>query len=175
MTEQSQTRIGSVAQEAARLIDDMATMARSRSSRGPDPSRYAGRPAQEPVSPDAPPDVKLAADTAAADTPAGTPTDAPTDTSSRGPCSHCGGERVGAPEACRLCPLCQGIALLRSVRPEVVDQLADLASVVAECLRDVAAKSRASSSAPTVWPASGRSSDSGPTTQDIPVEDESEG
>jgi hypothetical protein len=171
MTEQSQTRVGSVAQEAARLIDDMATMARSRSSSGQNPSRYAGRPAQEPVSPDASPRGRLADDPAAADTPEGTPTGAPLEAS----CSHCGGESVGTPAACRLCPLCQGIALLRSVRPEIVDQLADVASVVAECLRDVAAKSRATGPASTDRPASGSASGRGRATQDIPVDDESEG
>ena len=175
MTEQSQSRIGSVAQEAARLIDDMATMARSRSSSGSNPSRYAGQPAQEPVSPDAPPRGRWADDPAGADTPEGVPTSAPTDTPPEASCSHCGGEGVGTPQACRICPLCQGIALLRSVRPEVVEQLAEVASVVAECLRDLAAKSRAAGPASTVWPASGRAADSGRATQDIPVDDESEG
>ena len=46
MTEQSPSAIGTVAQEAARLIEDMATMARSSYSRVDDPSPYAGEPAQ---------------------------------------------------------------------------------------------------------------------------------
>ncbi|HEY5473410.1 MAG TPA: hypothetical protein VIK32_09510, partial [Candidatus Limnocylindrales bacterium] len=53
MTEQSPSTIGTVAQEAARLIEDMATMARSSYSRGDDPSPYAGEPAPEYVPPNA--------------------------------------------------------------------------------------------------------------------------
>jgi hypothetical protein len=167
MTEQPQTRTGTVAEEAVRLIEGMATMARSRSGPSQDPGAYAGRTAPEPVSPDAPPAARRPADPAAADAPAGR--------SSAGDCSSCGAPRVGTAEACRLCPLCQGIALLRSVRPETMDRLADFASAVTECLRDVAAQSRASGTAPTARPASGGPSDSGRATQDIPVDDESEG
>ena len=170
MTEQSQTRIGTVAEEAARLIEDVATLARSRFSRSQDPGPYADRAAQEPVSPDAPPAARWADDPAAAAAAA-----APAGTPSEGACSHCGGERVDTPQACRLCPLCQGIAFLRSVRPETVDQLAEFAFAVTECLRDVAAHSRASAPASTARPASGSPSDGCRATQDIPVDDESEG
>jgi hypothetical protein len=179
MTEQPQRRVGNVAEEAARLIEDLATMARSMSSRSQDPGPYAGGPSQEPVSPKAPPAARWAQDPAPADSPEGAPADAPADapagTSSEGACSCCGGERVRIPEACRLCPLCQGIALLRTVRPEILDQLADFASAVTECLRDVAARSGASGPASPARPASGNPSDSGRTTQNIPVDDESEG
>jgi hypothetical protein len=170
MTEQptaASARIGTVAEEAARLIEDVATMARSSFRPSADPSRYAGRPAQEPASPDAPPDPRPADDPAAAGAPAATP--------SAGACSSCGGERDGTPVSCRLCPLCQGIALLRSVRPETVDRLADLASAVAESLRDLAARSRASAPASASAPPSGSAADRGRATQDIPVDDESEG
>src|SRR5665647_3945741 len=54
MTEQPPSQIGTVAQEAARLIEDMATMARSTYSRGNDSSPYAGEPAEEPVWPHTP-------------------------------------------------------------------------------------------------------------------------
>jgi hypothetical protein len=171
MTEQSKAataRIGTVAEEAARLIEDVATMARSSSGRSEDPSPYAGRPAQEPASPDAPP-ASRPEDAAAS---AGAPADPP----SAGACTSCGGERGSTPIACKLCPLCQGIALLRSVRPETVDRLADLASAVAECLRDMAAQTRKSGQTPsTAGPASRRPSDRGRSTQDIPVDDQSEG
>ena len=86
MTEQPQPAIGTVAEEAARLIEAMATMARSSTSQ--DPSRYAGGPAQEPVPPDAPP--------------AAGPADDPEPAPSAGACSACGGERDGPPIACRL-------------------------------------------------------------------------
>jgi len=65
--------------------------------------------------------------------------------------------------------------MLRSVRPETVDLLADLALSVAAGLRDVAHRSRASAppspSKPGPWrPADGDR----PTVQDIHVDDESE-
>ncbi|MDQ1538511.1 MAG: hypothetical protein QOE58_2904 [Actinomycetota bacterium] len=171
MSEQPPSAIGTVAQEAARLIEDMATMARSSNSRADDPSPHAGRPAYGPFSPDAQPSASasdieagIEADTEAAD-------DFPEE-----PCGVCGGERDDTPASCRLCPLCQGIALLRSVRPETVDLLADLALSMAASLRDVAARSRASDPA-----SSGRSGSSGRApdadrdhVQDIPVDDESE-
>jgi hypothetical protein len=160
MTEQPQSRIGTVAEEVARLIEDVATMARSSASVRADPNPYAGGPAQEPASPDAPPAVPPEDDPAVTGGPSGPPP--------AGDCSRCGGERDGTPVACRLCPVCQGIALLRSVRPETVDRLADLASAVAETLRDLATQSRASASA-------GRPSDHGRAAQDIPVNDDNEG
>lgn len=174
MTEQSPSAIGTVAQEAARLIEDMATMARSSYGRGDDPSSYAGEPAQEPVSPDAPDAAPPAGEYDAADE------------SAEDVCSQCGASRDHTPggatsrdgtsSSCRLCPLCRGIALLRSVRPETVDLLADLAVSVAASLRDVAARSRASD--PT---SSARSTSGDPpgaervSVQNIPVDDESEG
>ena len=42
--------------------------------------------------------------------------------------------------ACQLCPVCQGIALLRAVRPETVERLADLAGALSGALRDIAAE-----------------------------------
>ena len=167
MTEQPRTSIGTVAEEAARLMEGVASMARSRSSRGQDNTPYAGQRAQEPVSPVSPSGGRRA------DDPAGGR--APGDPPVAGACSYCEGERVGTFEACRLCPVCQGITLLRSVRPETMDQLADLASAVTDCLRDVAAQLRASGPASTARPASGSPADSGRATQDIPVDDESEG
>lgn len=37
---------------------------------------------------------------------------------------------------CRRCPVCQGIAAVRRVRPEAVERLADVLSDVATALRD---------------------------------------
>ena len=169
MTEQTPSRIGTVAQEAARLIEDMAAMASSGSTGSQHRSPYAGQPAQASTSSDAPPQEQWADDPSAAEQTADTPP--------AGACRHCGGQPAGTgtPENCRLCPLCQGIALLRSVRPETVDQLADLASAVAGWLRDMAAQSGASGPASPARPASERSSDGGRATLDIPVDDESEG
>jgi hypothetical protein len=147
MTEQTQSAIGTVAQEAARLIEDMATMARSSSGRTsePGPDAAAPPPAEGPEADDPWP----------------------------GACSVCGGERDDTPATCRLCPLCRGIALLRSVRPETVDLMADLAVAVAASLRDVATRARAGDPASSTGPASGAPDRA--TVQDIPVDDESEG
>ena len=88
-------------------------------------------------------------------------------------CSACGRENEGTPVACRLCPLCQGIALLRSVRPETVDRLADFVSAMADSLRDLASQSRASTPDPESRSRSGGPSDRAPV-QDIQVDDEDE-
>ena len=164
MTEQYPSSIGTVAQEAARLIEDMVTMARSSNSRGDDPSPYAGEPAQDPASPE-----RAASVGAPSVAPSGGPSP-----SAAPACSACGGVTDGTPVACKLCPLCQGIALLRSVRPETVDRLADLASAVATTLRDMATQSRASGSGSGPGSGSERPSD-GPTVQDIRVDDGDEG
>jgi hypothetical protein len=63
--------------------------------------------------------------------------------------------------------------LLRVVRPETVDLLADLAVAIAASLRDVATRARAADPASSARPASGASDRV--TVQDIPVDDESEG
>lgn len=161
MTEQTRTANGTVTEEAARLIDAIASMARSSADPRQDPGPYAGEPAQEPGSPGAP-DASRRSEHR----------DAPSD----GGCSVCGGESEGAPVACRLCPLCQGIALLRSVRPETVDRLADLASAVAGTLRDMAAQSRASGPTSEARPASGKAPGGGRApVQDIHVDDDDEG
>lgn len=153
MTDQPPSSIGTVAEEAARLISLMASMAGSSDDPddGNEPSQgrspYDGGPAREPR----PPETE------------GTP----------GACSACGGENDATPVACRLCPLCQGIALLRSVRPETVDRLADFATAVAGTLRDLATQSRASGPTPGAGSRTGKPSGRAPV-QDIPVADEGE-
>lgn len=162
MTEQTQPTNGTIAEETARLIEAMASMARSSVDPSQDPSPYDGGPARGPGSSGAPHAAR--------------PDDDPEAAQSAGACRSCGGERDDTPVACRLCPLCQLIALLRSVRPETVDRLADLASAAAESLRDMATQSRASGPASTARPASGSPSDRAHArVQDISVEDESEG
>jgi len=161
MTEQTQRADGTVAEEAARLIEAMASMARAGVVPREDPSSYDGGPPRADGSPGEP---------------SASGTSDIRDDSSDSTCSACGGERGGTPVACKLCPLCQGIAFLRSVRPETVDRLADLASAVAATLRDVATQSRASGPSPTNRPASGGPSDDGrATVQDIHVDDEDGG
>jgi len=183
MSDQPPSSIGTVAEEAARLISAVATMARSSADTTIDRSPYAGEPAQDPASPDmehaSRPDDTVRPDNApperasSSGAPSGAPSGGP-GPSAAPTCSACGGITDGTPVACKLCPLCQGIALLRSVRPETVDRLADLASAVASTLRDMATQSRASGPDSGPGSGSGRPSD-GPTVQDIRVDDEDEG
>jgi hypothetical protein len=207
MTQESPFPIGTVAQEAARLIEDMATMARWNHS-GDQTSRYAGEPAEEPFSPRPqdraaqPQDPEMqdpetqdpetqdpeTQDRAAQDR-EGQGQEGPgqerqgsgsTDKPSEGACSQCGaqpGDTRGddIPSSCQLCPLCRGIGLLRSVRPETVDLLADLAMSVAAGLRDFALWSRASEPASPATSSPGSPDPDRAPVQDIPVGDESEG
>lgn len=168
MTEPPPPAIGTVAQEVARLLEEMATMAHSGTSPTEGLRPYPGMPVQEPppqkAPPGAPPSEDDAEDFAVADEP------------SAGPCSVCGGEGANTPATCRICPVCRGIALLRSIRPETVDLLADLAVAMAAGLRDVATRSRASApESPGASRPAGRPEGSRATVQDIPVDDESEG
>jgi hypothetical protein len=196
MTESSPSAIGTVAQEAARLIEDMATMARSGYSRDK-PSSYGGGPGQRPAPSDPPPEAGTKNDYESWDTedPGTQAWDAEEtrfeessqsaradaqDEPTADACSMCGAERADAPgrdtpSSCRLCPVCRGIDLLRSVRPETVDLLADLAMSVAASLRDVAVRSRASERASSDRSTTGRPREPNrATVQDIPVDDESE-
>lgn len=47
---------------------------------------------------------------------------------------------VGEALTCALCPVCQVIALLRTVQPETVERLADLAAAATAALRDLAVR-----------------------------------
>jgi hypothetical protein len=157
MTEQTRSANGTVAEEAVRLIEAMASMARSTGSADEEASSYADVLAEE------------TAPGAAHETSAGSEDREPSSCA----CSNCGGERDSTPLACKLCPVCQGIALIRSIRPETVDRLADFAAAVASSLRDMAAQSRGSGPGPGGGPRTGSSSDGGrPTVQDIHVDDE---
>jgi len=198
MTEPSESAIGTVAQEAARLIEDMATMARTGYGRQDDPSPYAGEPARPPFSPEESSAGKHAPDPtrdhqgehdaqqdhtqqdhSAAAEGAGSTGAGSTGHEWADACSYCGcppaQDTDDTPSTCRICPLCKGIALLRSVRPETVDLLADLANSLAASLRDVASRSRAADHGSTAKPTPGTPPDSGRSSvQDIPVGDDSE-
>jgi hypothetical protein len=214
MTDQFPPAVGTVAQEAARLIEDMATMARSSYTRTEEPRTYAGPPAQEPESPAAESEPAIEAcsmcgaqsdgargfesydgyDNSDLDSDRTTmdPNDPGwSDASSNSPGSRSGSsdsdasdfmgshgtrDRGEIPTTCRLCPLCKGIELLRAVRPETVDLLADLALSLATTLRDVAKRSRSSDhgGSATSGPGASAAADR-PTVQDILVDDETEG
>jgi len=143
-------RVGTVAEEAARLIDAFASWSDSarESHDGPaeeGESGYAGS--------------------------AGSPGSAGSAGSAAGEqrCTACGAETgAGRAVTCGVCPLCQGLALPRAVRPETVDRLADLAAAVTATLRDVAAQTRAQR------PPDGHRAGPGQrdaNVQDIPVDD----
>jgi hypothetical protein len=142
--------VGSVAEEAARLVDALggwaATARHAASARHTDD--VADDPA-EGVSEDLPGD------------------DAPANT-----CPTCGADSgVGQAISCQVCPVCQGIALLRSVRPETVDRLADLAGALAATLRDIAAQRRDAGAATD--PEARRPRRSRARVEDIEVSEES--
>ncbi|NMM23122.1 MAG: hypothetical protein HHJ11_06440, partial [Phycicoccus sp.] len=168
-------------EEAARLISAFAAMASPTiaATTSQDPGPYAGGPAHDPASQDPehvwPPEDAFRPDDARPGQASseGAPTGDP-DPGAPPVCSACGGVNGGTPVACKLCPFCQGIALLRSVRPETVDRLADFASAVAATLRDMGTQSRSSG------PRSGSESGPGmpsdePMVQDIRVDDGDEG
>ena len=144
MADQERPPVGSVAEEAARLLDAVQGWAGSHG--------YAGGPEPGESAPhDDPPD----------DTAAGAAHRCPT----------CGAQDgAGQAVVCQLCPVCQGIGLLRSVRPETVDRLADLAGALAATLREVAASRRYAT--PPDGARDGAAERGAGRVQDIPVEDD---
>ena len=126
--------MGSVAEEAARLLDALGGWAASSGYAAGASSRGGTEdPGHQPHG----------------DTHGGTHGSTGSTPGDDGHCEHCGAETgTGRAVVCRLCPVCQGIGLLRSVRPETVDRLADLAGALADTLRDLADHRRASSATP---------------------------
>ncbi len=192
---------GTVADETARLVEALGVWATSVSSTSgtaagatsgtaapaapppaPGASGAAARPARPGATDDDPRDDTGTQDGAA---PAQEPqSETPYDV---GRCGHCGARTgVGQALSCQVCPICQGIALLRTVRPETVDRLADLAGAVAATLREVAAHVRTGAHEPAGAAdgsgagrpgaaqagTGGSGAPRGPATvQDIPVDD----
>jgi hypothetical protein len=156
--------VGTVAQEAARLLDALGGWAagtRTEYAAGP-----ASEPASEPASPEGDPG---STDTGSADPGPADSTRVPED---GGRCGSCGAANgMGQAVTCQLCPVCQGLGLLRSVRPETVDRLADLAGALAATLRDLAGQRRAADGAGSTR-SSGHASRG--RVQDITVEDDND-
>ena len=134
---------GTVADETARLVEALGVWATSVSpSSGTTASAAsAPPPAQEPRPEASDHDPRGDSEMHDGAAPQQDPrSEAPYDV---GRCGHCGAQTgVGQAVSCQVCPICQGIALLRTVRPETVDRLADLAGSVAATLREVAAHVR---------------------------------
>lgn len=143
MGDQDGPAVGSVAEEAARLLEALGGWASTAQD------TYAAKPASGRGAPPAP---------------------GPT-AGSESRCDACGAEDgMGQAVTCQLCPVCQGISLLRAVRPETVDRLADLAGAAAQALRDIASARRAS--APSDSSAGSSAPGRSGQVQDIPIADE---
>ncbi len=86
--------------------------------------------------------------------------------------------RAGEALTCALCPICQGLAVLRTLHPDTVDRLADLAAAAAAALRELAAGATAPGAHPGPRPAGegGTARNRSPRgrTVDIEVLDEEE-
>lgn len=166
--------VGSVAEETARLVEALGGWAEGlrtppaagpdhaaegaepdgagSDGAGPDGAQPAGRPGPEWEKP-----------------PSATP-DGEAGTRHTAACEQCGvPSRAGEALTCQLCPLCQGIAVLRTVRPETVERLADLAAALSGALRDIAADRFGPPPAPPPRPPH-----RGQRVQDISVDDEDE-
>jgi hypothetical protein len=166
--------VGTVAEEAARLLDALGGWA------GSTQTGYAARPAHGAASPD---EGGPEEDGPEGDGPEGDGSP-PSAGGHESRCETCGAENgVGRAVTCQLCPVCQGIGLLRSVRPETVDRLADLAGALAATLRDIASQRRDGAGAdasrdgsPGGGSTASRRSRPDPrtTVQDIVVDDEDE-
>jgi hypothetical protein len=118
-------QVGSVADEAARLLESLrrsAAEAADAATGAPDP----------------------------ADAPAGTA--GGDDATPPGPEDHAHASPVGNGEhdpVCQWCPICRGAAVVRSLSPETLTRLADLASLAAGVLADLAvARGTPAASAP---------------------------
>lgn len=168
MADDERPAVGTVAEEAARLLDALGGWAST---------AQAGYAARTAPGPDAPPDPAGSTDGSdRTDWPRAAPGDGPDDgpdaadaASHESRCASCGApDGMGQAVTCQLCPVCQGIGLLRSVRPETVDRLADLAGALAATLRDIAGQRR-TDAGPTAARAPHASSS---RVHDIAVEDE---
>lgn len=136
-------RVGSVAQETARLLDAlMGSVGEVMVGEAPSPGAMQDEP---PC-----PTCGHASERGG---------DAPT--------RHTGSGLSGEGDVCQLCPVCQLLRVVRAVRPETLDRLADLAGAVTEALRDAAA-ARWQNSAGSPF---SEARPSGPTVEDIPVAD----
>ncbi len=136
--DQQRPPVGSVAEEAARLLDALGGWASTAAY-----AAHEGHPAHDGSPGGDPEENRPTGDDEGQPVGADSTSTGPTATGATGRCEHCGAANgVGQAASCQLCPVCQGIGLLRSVRPETVDRLADLAGAVAATLRDLATQRR---------------------------------
>lgn len=165
MADDERPAVGSVAEEAARLLDALGGWASSTQA------GYAARSAPSAASrAEGDPDEDSSAPADGSASQAG---GTASQTGGHEPrCESCGAENgMGQAITCQLCPVCQGIGLLRSVRPETVDRLADLAGALAATLRDIAGQRRADADTSPRKPSN---QSTRTRVQDITVDDEDE-
>lgn len=148
-------QVGTVAEEVAKLLALLGQRTPERPMAEPgDPiggqEAYAGHPAYD-----------------AADE-----TEPPTSESSEDTCRE--HPRAGEALTCALCPICQGIAVLRTLQPETVDRLADLATAAAAALRALAAGAARSEAGPRPGGAHPADRSARARTVDIDVMDDEE-
>ena len=151
--EHAASPVGSVAEEAARLVEAFAAWSGTHAA-----ADRAREGDEEPYADPAHPGGSAQAQ------------DAPDGTGEGRLCPTCGAQAgVGRAASCGVCPVCQGIAWLRTVRPETLDRLADLAGALTDTLREVARE------AARGRPQDGTRGDAhrpGASVQDIPVADD---
>lgn len=159
MADDERPAVGTVAQEAARLLDALGGWASSTQA------GYAAGTAPSPAAPDDDGPHDSAPDEGGPDR---VRFDGPAHR-----CESCGAENgMGQAVTCQLCPVCQGIGLLRSVRPETVDRLAELAAALAATLRDISGQRRSDAGDAPSRKSSSRAARG--RVQDITVDDEDE-
>ncbi|GAA1234504.1 hypothetical protein [Oryzihumus leptocrescens] len=157
--EQAAPPVGSVAEEAARLVEAFAAW----SGRHAAAPRAAGEDDDEPGD-----DEPYAGRGDASGSAEGE--DAPEGSGEGRQCPTCGAQAgVGKAASCGVCPVCQGIAWLRTVRPETLDRLADLAGALTDTLREVA---REAAHGRPQGGTTGGAQHPGASVQDIPVADD---
>jgi len=167
--------VGSVAEEAARLLDALGGWAGTH-------GYGAGRDGADAASDKAGTNDADSAGKDSSGEDAGRPAPDATPEPPRR-CEHCGAvPGAAAASSCQWCPVCQGLDVLRSVRPETVERLADLAGAVATALRDVAARGHGQQRPGAGTQAGGRGARPGDAAtrrtervQDITIEDEDQG
>jgi hypothetical protein len=160
--------VGKVADEAARLIEALSGWAQTSPSAEPAEPSQPGASAEsgETAQPGASGEQQAAAGSGE-ESRSNDEREEPGE--QQGTCAQCGAPVRGhaspaVAAVCRVCPVCQGVGLLSTLRPETLDRLVDVASAALVGLRTLAEQARAASGAAQGMPA-------GHPVEDIPVED----
>ncbi len=144
-------QVGSVADEAGRLLESLRRTAAESAARG-----SAGDDGTDAAGPA--PAAGSASDSASGASGGGMP----------GAASAAGPDGSGHDPFCTWCPLCRGAAVVRSLSPETLAKLADLATLAASVLTDLASSRpgggppASDADLPTTEPARGQAGASAP-------------